>query len=275
MISETMPAKEPDPACADRVEYLQVPKGSLAHCHTHGQSPGVVFFGGYRSDMTGQKARRLEEWAVGRGYMMTRFDYRGQGRSSGRFVDGTIGEWLDDALAVLESVATGPQILVGSSMGAWIATLAALAQPGRVKGLVGIASAPDFSEDLLWPSLTPDQQDALRRNGEVRVESGDEGDPLPITRAFIEDGRDHLVLRAPIRLACPVRLIHGVEDPDVPWQTSVRLMEQVTSPDVQVTLVKDGEHRLSRPQDLELIVSIVEQMVERTTSAGDFSEFVP
>jgi pimeloyl-ACP methyl ester carboxylesterase len=242
----------PPGAVAD-VRFVVREGGARVACVIHaGEAPTVVFLGGYASDMTGTKATYLEAWCRTRGRAFVRFDYQGHGRSSGRLVDGTIGAWRDDALAVLRECAAGPLVLVGSSMGAWIMVLAALAVPDRVRALVGVAAAPDFTEDLLWDRLGADQRTALRRDGVLRLPSS-YGEPLPFTWRLVEDGRRHLVLRAPIPLACPVRLLHGTADEEVPWATSRRLAEALTGRDVALTLVKGGGHRLSEPHELALI----------------------
>jgi len=208
--------------------------------------------------MSGSKATTLDAWAHRRGQAFVRFDYQGHGASSGRFEDGTIGSWADDALAVLDLLTEGPQILVGSSMGGWIALLVALARPERVAGLVTVAAAPDFTEDLIWPALPEAARAELVRTGQLTLASGGP----PITRALIEDGRQRLLLRAPIPLRVPARLLHGQQDAEVPWSTSVRLAQQLDSADVQLTLIKDGDHRLSRPQDLALLVATLERLID-------------
>ena len=222
--------------------------------------PGVMFCGGFRSNMSGGKAEYLEARCRTRGQAFLRFDYGGHGESDGRFEDGTIGSWLADTLAVLDAETEGPQILVGSSMGGWIAVLAALARPGRIAGLLGIASAPDFTEALIWDRLPESERAALRRDGILLRPSDYDETPDPITLRLVEEGRDHLILGGPVSLAVPVRLIHGMADADVPWQQSLRLAERITSPDVRLTLVKDGEHRLSRPDDLALIADELERL---------------
>ncbi|HSK39115.1 MAG TPA: alpha/beta hydrolase [Arenibaculum sp.] len=227
-----------------------------------GSGPGVVFLGGYKSDMTGTKAMELERFLSARGTAYVRFDYQGHGASSGRFEDGNIGLWADDAIAVLDRLTEGPQVLVGSSMGGWIMLLAALARPGRVAGLVGIAAAPDFTEDLIWQRLDEDERRRIMEEGEIR-EPSEYGEPLVYTRALIEDGRRRLLLRDTIALDCPVRLLQGMRDPDVPWRTSLTLAERLRTEDVGITLVKDGDHRLSRPQDLELLCRTLGGMLDR------------
>jgi len=222
--------------------------------------PGIVFLSGFASDMTGTKAAALAAWAETRGHAFLRFDYSGHGRSSGAFRDGTIGRWTADALAVLDALTKGPQILVGSSMGGWIMLLAALARAGRVAGLVGIAAAPDFTEDLMWEAMPPAMRARLLADGVVFEPSQYQDAPLAISRALIEDGRRHLLLRGPIDIRCPARLLHGMADPDVPWETSVRLAERLATADVTVTLIKDGDHRLSREEDLQRVFAAVDEI---------------
>ena len=233
---------------------------TIAYHHTAGTLPGVMFFGGFKSDMTGTKARVLEEYCRARGRAFLRFDYGGHGASSGRFEDGTIGEWGRDALAVLDEVAEGPQVLVGSSMGAWIMLLVARARRKRVAAMLGIASAPDFTEDLMWERLDPEERARIENEGVLHLPSGDD-EPYPITYRFIEEGRDHLVLRERIDLDCPVRLIHGLADTEVPWETSSRLARALTSRDVELILVKDGGHRLSEPLDLNRLLRTLEALL--------------
>jgi pimeloyl-ACP methyl ester carboxylesterase len=234
---------------------------TIAFHQSPGSLPGVIFLGGFQSDMTGTKALALETWAAARGRTMTRFDYQGHGASSGDFTDGTIGKWANDALAVLDQVTRGPQVLVGSSMGGWIMLLVALARPERVAGLVGIAPAPDFTEDLIWDRLEPADRATLVETGRVLLPSEYSEQPYPITWSLIEEARSHLLLRGSIGWRGPVRLIHGMNDPDVPWETSLRLAERLESNDVRVTLVKDGDHRLARAQDIELICRAVGELV--------------
>jgi pimeloyl-ACP methyl ester carboxylesterase len=225
---------------------------ALAYRLTTGRSPTLVFLPGFGSDLTGDKATRLDDLCAKLGHACLRLDYSGHGASGGAFEDGTIGRWTQDALFLIDRLTEGPLILVGSSMGGWIALLAAVARPGRLAGLIGIAAAPDFTELLIRPSLTGAQQHALARDGILRVPSAYGGEQI-ITRALLEDGRDHLVLGGPVPIACPVRLLHGQSDEEVPWETALRIAERVQSQDVRVTLIKDGTHRLSRPQDLALL----------------------
>ena len=224
----------------------------LAWIRTGGTGPTVVFLPGFRSDMTGDKATALAQFCAGRGNAMLRFDYSGHGASSGAFTDGTIGQWADDALTVIDRLTTGKLILVGSSMGGWIALLTALARPERLAGLIGIAAAPDFTERLMWESFSAQQRTVLLRDG-VLMRPSQYGEPTPLTLKLVQDGRHRLVLTRPIPLTCPVRLLHGQADPDVPWRLALTIAETVTSPDTQVLLIKDGDHRLSRPSDLALL----------------------
>lgn len=224
---------------------------TIAYRRLAGAAPGIVFLAGYRSDMSGTKALFLEDYCRRRGRAFVRFDYFGHGASSGDFALGTIGRWRDDALAVIDSLTEGPQMLVGSSMGGWIMLLAALARPERVAALVGIAAAPDFTEELLWPRLSPAQREELMTRGVVVLPSDYDPSGYLYTRALIADGRRHLLLARPIGLDVPVRLLHGLADASVPWRLSLRLAEQLASGDVAVTLVKGGDHRLSAPADLE------------------------
>jgi pimeloyl-ACP methyl ester carboxylesterase len=228
----------------------------LAWIRTEGRSPTVVFLPGFRSDMTGDKATVLAEFCAVRGHAMLRFDYSGHGASNGDFLDGTIGSWAEDALAAVDALTEGPLVLVGSSMGGWIGLLTALARPERVAAFIGIAAAPDFTQRLMWESMTPAEKATLERDGVLYVPS-QYGEPTPITRALIDEGARHHVLMGQIALRCPIRLLHGQQDPDVPWQFALTIAEQAESNDVQVILVKDGDHRLSRPADLALLRATV------------------
>lgn len=229
------------------------PNGAIAWRRRRGTAPWLVFLGGYASDMTGSKASFLDAWCAAGGRAFLRFDYTGHGASAGRFEDGTIGAWGTDALVAIDRLTEGEVVLVGSSMGGWIMLEVALARPDRVAALVGIAAAPDFTEDLLWARW--DEETRARLLAEGRVVEPSEYDPAGYvyTRALIEDGRRRLRLRGGIPFTGPVRLLHGQNDSAVPWQTSLRLAECLASADVQVTLIKDGDHRLSRPADLALL----------------------
>ncbi len=252
------------PERTDSPRLLSRPDGSsLAYRRQPGRAPGVVFLGGLHSDMTGTKATFLAGHCRSAGRAFVRFDYFGHGASSGRFEEGTIGRWAGDALAVLDEVAEGPQVLVGSSLGGWIMLLAALARPGRVRGLVGVAAAPDFTEDLIWAQLPEEGRRRLEEEGVWHRPSAYGEAPYPITRRLIEEARRHLLLRGPIGIACPVRLIHGLEDEDVPWEVSLRLCRALAGGDVTLALVKGGGHRLSEPADLERLAAAVEGLCRR------------
>ena len=237
--------------------------GTIAYHRTAGRSPGVVFLTGLRSDMTGGKALALEALCRARGQGFLRFDYRGHGQSTGAFEEGTIGACREDALEAIDRLTQGPLVLVGSSLGGWLMLLAALARPARIAGLVGIAPAADFTEELMWRRLSPEQRTVLLSEGILRLPSPYGPEPTPITRTLIEEGRRHLLLGGPIAFAGPVRLIHGLDDPDVPWQTSLRIAERLAASDVEVTLVKGGGHRLSEPRDLERMCGIVARLCDQ------------
>ncbi|MEM9048290.1 MAG: alpha/beta hydrolase [Pseudomonadota bacterium] len=222
--------------------------------------PGIVFLGGFRSDMTGTKAVHLERWAQAKGRAFLRFDYTGHGASSGAFLDGCIGDWARDAADALAALTEGPQILVGSSMGGWIALLCARQRPARIAGLVGISAAPDFTEDSIWTGLSEAQRMALMRDGQFALPSDYADEPYIITRRLIEDGRRHLVLRDALALPFPVRLLHGTADADVALTVPLRLIDHADGPDIRLTLVKDAEHRFSLPAELDLIEQAVAEL---------------
>lgn len=221
--------------------------------------PGVLFCGGFRSDMQGIKAAYLEAQCEKRDQSFVRFDYTGHGFSSGKFEDGCIGSWLEDALEVFDNLTKGPQIVVGSSMGGWIALLLALRRRERVAGLVGLAPAPDFTEHIYTETFGEEERRHLLKTGLVYLPN-DFGPPHPLTKNLFDDGRKHLLLRAKIPLTCPVRLIHSRKDASVPWQTSEKIREMLTSTDVRTAFLDDGDHRLSREQDLELIDGAVAEL---------------
>jgi pimeloyl-ACP methyl ester carboxylesterase len=246
--------------------YLTTPAGRrLAYRQTPGSGPGVVFLGGFKSDMEGTKALWLEDRARETGRAFLRFDYSGHGASSGAFTEGSIGDWTADARAVIEAVTEGPQILVGSSMGGWIALLLARAMPDRVAGLVTVAAAPDFTEDAMWAGFDADQRAALVSDGQVALPS-DYGDPYVITRRLIEDGRDHLVLRTPLDLPFPARFLQGTADADVDISVALALLDHATGPDIRLTLVKGADHRFSDADCLALIGTAIEEVIARASS---------
>ncbi|ALK10863.1 alpha/beta hydrolase [Blastochloris viridis] len=251
----------------DDLQFLAVGTGAakreIAVRAAAGRGPMVLWCGGFRSDMGGTKAVHLAAWAASAGRAYVRFDYSGHGESEGRFEDGTIGRWAEEAQAVLDAFCPGETVVVGSSMGGWVALLLAralLAEPGRLKGMVLVAPAPDFTEDLMWPKLPPEGRRAVMEAGAWLAPSQYGEEPYPITRGLIEDGRTHLLLGEVVRTGCPVRILQGMADPDVPWQHTMTLVERLAQDDAALTLIKDGDHRLSRPEDLTLLVRAVEDV---------------
>ena len=238
------------------------------HGHT-GKSPGIVFCGGFNSDMTGTKAIALDTHCREMGRAFVRFDYFGHGSSSGEFRDGTIVRWKDDAIAVLDEITEGPQVIVGSSMGGWIMLLAALARPTRVAGLLGIAPAPDFTEDLMWAQFDEGVRETLLRDG-IYLEASEYGDePYVITMQLIEEGRNHLLLREPLKLTCPLRILQGMADPDVPWRHALKIAEAYEGDDIDITYIKNGDHRLSESADIARLLHTVEELANN--SVADYS----
>jgi pimeloyl-ACP methyl ester carboxylesterase len=247
---------------------LEMPDGRrIAYRRSPGAGPGIVFLGGFRSDMTGTKATFLEALARARGQAFLRFDYTGHGASSGRFEEGCIGDWTRDAADAVAALTAGPQVLVGSSMGGWIALLLARqSAPGRIAGLVGIAAAPDFTEDGIWAEMDNDTRRRLAMDGRIETPSDYSDDPYPITARLIEDGRHHLVLRAALDLPFPVRLLQGMADMDVPVAVALRLAEHAACADLRLTLVKGADHRFSGPAELALIAASIAEVAGK--SAG-------
>jgi len=245
------------------LQLLRQDGHTIAYRKTTGLAtgPGVLWLSGFKSDMAGTKAAALADWARQAKRTYTRFDYFGHGQSSGDFRDGTVSRWLDDALAVIDRVTQARQVLVGSSMGGWIAVLAALRRPERVAGLLLIAPAADFTEELIWQRLNEDARRQVMEKGEWLRPSDYDPDPYPITRTLIEDGRKHLILGGPIAVHCPVRMLHGMADPDVPWTHGMRLVERIASPDVVVQLVKHGDHRLSGLDDISRLTRTLEELI--------------
>jgi len=235
-------------------KYFDTPSGRrLAYVQRTGTGPGVVFLGGFKSDMQGSKALFLEEWAAAEGRAFLRFDYSGHGQSSGEFTDGCIGDWAQDAMEIVSALTDGPQVVVGSSMGGWIALLLARAMPARVHGLVGIAAAPDFTEDSMWQGFDTKQRSTLLRDGQIGLASEYEDSPYIITRKLIEDGREQLVLRAPLELPFPTRFLQGTADESVEISVAMRLLAHVAGADIRLTLVKGADHRFSSPDCLAMI----------------------
>lgn len=253
---------------ADDPEFLLADGDRIALRHRNGKSPGVVWLGGFRSDMLGTKAETLDAWAREHGHAFIRHDYSGHGESGGAFADGTISRWLSQSLAVFRQRTVGPQILVGSSMGAWIALrmaqeLRKAGEGARLAGLLLLAPAPDFTTELMEPLLTDAQRSELEEKGYFEEPSEYSPEPNIYTRALFEDGRANRVMEGRIDTHCPVHILQGMEDPDVPYSHALRLVEHLPADDVTVSLIRDGDHRLSRPQDLKMMVAALEGLVER------------
>ena len=229
-----------------------------------GKSPGLFWLGGFKSDMKGTKAQALDCWAESEGRACVRFDYSGHGKSEGTFADGTIGRWLEESLAVYMQFAKGPQVIVGSSMGGWLAlllarTLAERKGAGTLAGMVLIAPAVDFTEELMWKQFSDKTKKEIENNGSWLRPSAYGEDPYPITRGLIEDGRKHLLLGGLIETRCPVHILQGVQDPDVPWMHAVELVSRFSRDDVVLTLIKDGDHQLSRPEDIDRLIAAIKE----------------
>jgi pimeloyl-ACP methyl ester carboxylesterase len=241
--------------------YIEKSDGAkIAYHKLSGEGPGIVFFGGLASDMSGTKALAIENFARSSGQAFLRFDYQGHGRSSGEFKDGTISKWLSDSIAIINAQTNGPQIFVGSSMGGWISLLAALQCPNRVAALVGIASAPDFTEDLMWDKFDEPIRNKLQKDGMCFEPTEYADNPYVVTLQLIDDGRKHLLLREKLTISIPIRLLHGMADVDVPYQLSIRLAEHIDTEDVEVTLIKGGDHRLSTEKDLAILMRVIEKL---------------
>ncbi|MAR57278.1 MAG: alpha/beta hydrolase [Rickettsiales bacterium] len=259
------------------IQRIAHPDGhELAFSYTQGEGPAVVFLSGYRSDMNGTKATMLEEYCTAVGQAFLRFDYRGHGQSGGEFIEATGSDWLSDTLFMLDKVLQGtPVILIGSSMGGHLMVRAALERQEQVKAMIGLAAAVDFTEKLMWARGTEERRAELKEKGVIYLPSEYSDEPYPITMKFIEDGRKAILLDDMIPLQIPVHLIHGILDDDVPWDFSLALCAQLESMDVEVTLVKDGDHRLSRPEDIVRICIALDRLSDKINEAslnpGDFA----
>jgi pimeloyl-ACP methyl ester carboxylesterase len=253
--------------------YLTTPQGRhIAYHRTEGKGPGVVFLGGFRSDMTGSKAQHLEGWAMATGRAYLRFDYSGHGQSHGAFEDGAISDWREDAAAVIDTLTDGPQVLVGSSMGGWIGLLLARDMGQRVAGLVGIAAAPDFTQRMWQDEFSPADRARLIETGLVQRPSAYSDTPYPITRRLIEDGRANLVLDRPLHLPMPVRLLQGSDDSDVPPAVAQALFVHLDCPDLRLTLVKGADHRFSSPDCLDLITASVAELLALHSDGAEMTD---
>lgn len=255
---------------SDAVQFLNVDDIKIAARYRAGdKAPGLVWLGGYCSDMMGGKAQHLDQWAQSHQHAMLRFDYSGHGESGGVFRDGTISHWLKQSLAVYRHYTTGPQILVGSSMGGWIALRMAqeLRKQGQeLTGIILLAPAPDFTHQLIEPALTADENQQLAVKSYFEVPSDYSDEPYIYTQALLDDGRDNLVLDGIIETGCPVHILQGMQDPDVPYQHALKLVDHLPVDDVTLTLIRDGDHRLSRPQDLDLLIRTIETLIDYQSS---------
>jgi pimeloyl-ACP methyl ester carboxylesterase len=251
--------------------FIEVGEGSalraIAVRARAGQAPGLFWLGGFKSDMAGTKALALDAWAAEHGRACVRFDYSGHGESGGSFADGTIGRWLEESVAVFRHFCRGPQVVVGSSMGGWMALLLArqiakgTSGNASLAGLVLIAPAPDFTEELMWKGFSPEIREEIETRGVwLRPSQYGDGAPYPVTRALIEEGRNHLLLGSSIEIGCPVRILQGAQDPDVPWKHAFALAHRLPADDVVLTVIQDGDHRLSRPQDIARIIAAVAEI---------------
>ncbi len=260
-MSDPTPGRD-DCGILSRVDGASIAYRRVIAAPTDTPKPTVIFLHGLMSDMEGSKAAHLHAYAESQGLDYLRFDMLGHGLSSGKFTEGSIGRWRDDALAVIDDLTEGPLVLVGSSMGGWVGLLAATARPDRVKAFVGIAPAPDFTEDSMWAGMSPAQKAELDANGIVEIADTDNPcGTFPITKLMIEDGRRNLLLRQPIPFAGPVRILQGMQDASVDWHTALKLADALDGSDTQITLIKDGDHRLSRPTDLALLTRTLDALI--------------
>lgn len=243
------------------LNFLNGPHGRIAYRRRGGAGPGVVWLGGFRSDMLGTKAACLDEWAEKNNRAFLRFDYSGHGESEGKFEDGSISDWFADALCAFDQLSDGPQILIGSSMGGWIATLLARARPERLASIIFIAPAPDFTERLMWPAFSDEQRTTIIKEGRLEQPSDYSDEPEIITLKLIEDGRRNLVMDPLIPINVPVRILQGMADDAVPWQHACKFAECLESNDVETTLIKNGDHRLSTPDELARLIATLNALI--------------
>lgn len=247
----------------------------IAYRRFSGNGPGIIFLAGHGSDMEGSKALFLEEWAKAHGQAFLRFDYRGHGQSSGSLDATNISDWTEDVITVIDELSEGPQILVGSSLGGWLMLNATLLRPERVVGLIGIAAAPDFTEDLIWTELTDDQRGHMQSEGKIALPNPYADEPVVYPYHLVEDGRGHLRLRGTLNIDKPIRLLHGMQDAEVPWQTATRIAECATSNDVRIHLIKDACHRFSESQQLDLLQQVTSGLVADILASGNQKSRLP
>ena len=233
----------------------------IAYHRFLGNTPGIIFLAGHGSDMDGSKALHLEKWARTNGQAFLRFDYRGHGKSSGSIDSTNISDWTEDVITAIDELSEGPQILVGSSLGGWLMLNAALARPKRVVSLVGVAAAPDFTEDLIWAELNASQRSYMQSEGRIVLPNPYADEPVVYPYHLVEDGRNHLRLRSNLNINLPIRLLHGMQDAEVPWQTAVRIAECTVGNDVRLHLVKDAGHRFSEPKQLALLEQVTSGLI--------------
>ncbi len=246
----------------EKCKFFDAPSGRrLAYHRVTGKKPGVVFLGGFKSDMEGSKAQYLQQWAIKNSHSFLRFDYSGHGQSHGEFTDGCIGDWAQDASDIVSALTNGPQVFVGSSMGGWIALLLARQMPERFHSFIGIAAAPDFTEDSMWGGFDASQRAALMQDGQIGLQSEYEDSPYIITRRLIEDGRTHLVLRAPLNLPFPVRLLQGTADASVKLAVPLQIVVHATAEDIRLTIVKGANHSFSAPECLKLLSETLAELL--------------
>ena len=247
----------------------------IAYRRFLGNSPGIIFLAGHGSDMEGSKALFLEEWAKAHGQAFLRFDYRGHGLSSGSMDATNISDWTEDVITVIDELSEGPQILAGSSLGGWLMLNATLLRPERVAGLIGIAAAPDFTEDLIWAKLSGDQRRHIQSVGEIALPNPYTDEPVVYPYHLVEDGREHLRLRGTLDIDKPIRLLHGMKDAEVPWQIATRIAECASSTDVRIHLIKDAGHRFSEPQQLDLLQQVTSELVADVLASEDQKSRLP
>ncbi len=257
---------------SNEISFITLPDRRLAYQQLRAapnqNKPGVIFLSGYGSDMMGTKAGFLAERCAAAGRAFLRFDYRGVGQSSGKFIDGTIGTWFEDTALMFDQLTTGPQLIIGSSMGGWLGLMLVKQHPHRVSGFIGIAAAPDFTENLVRPQLNDKQRTELEQDGVTYDENAPQDFRLPMTKKFLDEAEQHLLLNKPLQINAPVHLLQGEADTEVPFVYAKRIATAITAPTKKLTLIKDGDHRLSRPADLALLWDVLETYIEVPSPTG-------